>query len=137
MITAYQVRQLMPPTALVIAADATYARPTVEWLQGDFWDWFKGARWKLGLHRWHRRHDCDDFARAYCQACADAWALTPGAEEVAEAVAVGEFYYNNAGTPHAIVAAVTDMGLVFIEPQTSLALKLTDAEIKSCFYARF
>lgn len=135
MLTAQQIRAELPGTAMVLAADASYAQPRLDWLQGEFWDWFQNARWRLGLDKWDRRHDCDDFARAYAQSCADAWALTPGAQ--AEAVAVGEFWYHGTNGPHAINLALTDKGAAFIEPQTGQTVALTQKEISTCFFARF
>jgi hypothetical protein len=135
---AIDLRMLLPLGPQVIMADAAYACPTEAWLSGKFWDWFHGMRWNLGLNNWTRRNDCDNFARAYAQAAADAHALTELGNEV-EGLAVGEFYYFRAVDhgAHAIVVAVTENGLRFIEPQNGQFIKLSEEEINSCFFARF
>ena len=131
----WDIKTALPGMALVITADQTYAKPKLDWLLGDYAEWFKAYRWKLGLDKWQRRHDCDDFARAYAQGCSDAWALTE--EGKSEGLAVGEFFYHSVNGPHAIVCAFTPEGRVFIEPQTCKLLNLSDKEINSCWYARF
>lgn len=117
-------------------ADVSYAKPTLKWLQGPFWDWFQKTRWDLGLSKWTRKNDCDNFARAYAQAAQDCHSLT---SEDSDALAVGEFWYHREkGGAHAIVVAVTDQpGLTFIEPQNGQILKLTEQEFQSCFFVRF
>lgn len=137
MISAEQLRAAFPFQALVILADTEYAEPELAWLQSEFWDWFKARRWKLGLDRWTRRNDCDNFARSYAQDCADCWAVTPGPPDC-EGCAVGEFFYVSRNGPHAIVIACTaDRGRVYIEPQTGGTLTLTPQEEQSCFFVRF
>lgn len=134
--TAAEIRLAMPLLAPVYLCDSTYGVPTFRWLSGPFWDWFWEYRTSLGLRVWNRRNDCDNFARAYCQAASDAHALTNGNND--EGLAVGEFWYRREnGGAHAIVCAFTDLGRVFIEPQTGKQLTLSEPEIKSCFFARF
>jgi len=41
------------------------------------------------------------------------------------------------GEAHAIVVALTDVGLVYIEPQTGEVLTLTPQEKASCFRVSF
>ena len=120
----------------VLFADASYARPTLRWLQGQFWDAFRQDRWaKVGSYS--RKNDCDNWARAFAQLAQDSHAQTRSGSDD-EALAVGEFFYTKAsGEGHAINAAFTDVGLVFIEPQNGLTLKLTTSEILSCFFVRF
>lgn len=135
--TSFQLRQLLPLSAPVLFSDATYAKPTIRWLKGEFWDWFQKSRWDLGLSRWTRKNDCDNFARAYAQAAQDCHSLSVGNNS--DALAVGEFWYHQAkGGAHAIIIAVTDRpGLTFIEPQTGGELTLTEQEFQSCFFVRF
>lgn len=143
MMTADQLRTALfsagiPPWVQVICTDETYGEPTVGWLRDKFWPWFQQQRFDLGLLKWERKNDCDNFSRAYAQAAADCHALTNG--EDAEGLAVGEFLYiasSSVKGPHAIISAFTDEGLVYFEPQTGQRLALTPAEQLTAFSIRF
>lgn len=116
-------------------ADDTYARPTLAWLQGPFWESFREDRWaKVG--RYTRKNDCDNWARAYAQHAQDCHAVSNGNDD--DAVAVGEFFYTRStGASHAIAVAITEHGVTFLEPQNGTVLPLTPAEIATCTFARF
>jgi hypothetical protein len=134
-ISALELRQAVPLGFGGIFSDDSFAIPTKRWLLEDFWVWFYERRLELGLMKWTRNNDCDNFARAYAQYAADCHALT---SNQTEGLAVGEFYYRPAsGGGHAIVIALTDEGVIFIEPQTGKQLQLTQEEISSCFFVRF
>ena len=132
--TAYQVRMAFPGTAIIITPDTEYACPTVHWLKDTFYPWFQQQRFNLGLNKWDRRNDCDNFARAFAQAAADCHALSNGDDS--EGLAVGEFYYHQATGGHAINVAFTDIGKVFIEPQTGQIITLKPEEERTCFFVR-
>lgn len=119
----------------VFFADDAFARPTLHWLQGAFWDAFQRDRWeKVGTYT--RKNDCDNWARAYAQLAQDCHAATAGND--ADALAVGEFWYvRDAGGAHAIACAFVESGLVWIEPQTGRDLLLSAAEFQSCTFVRF
>lgn len=131
--TNYELQALLPRQAIL--ADSSYAQPTLAWLQGAFWQSFKADRWaKVGSYT--RKNDCDNWARAYAQHAEDCHAMSKGSD--AEGLAVGEFFYTkDSGDGHAIVIAVIDDQVVFIEPQNGLTLQLTEAEILSCAFVRF
>lgn len=115
-------------------ADDTFARPKLSWLLGAFYDAFREDRFnKVG--RYSRKNDCDNFARAFAQLAQDCHAISAGSD--AEALAIGEFFYQSRNGPHAIVVAFTDAGRKFIEPQTGRVLELTEGEAMSCTFARF
>lgn len=127
------------PRAYSLLVDADYACPTTSWFS-VFYDWWKKTRFDVGLTKWERINDCDNFARSFAQAAQDCYALTalPPGETRPEALAVGEFMYTQQnGGGHAIVIAFTEVGFVFIEPQTGQFLTLTEQEKDSCFYVRF
>ena len=144
--TNVDIRALFPVRTIVITSDSTYAKPTLAWLQGPFWTWYIGWRKELGLDRWTRKSDCDNFARTYSSAAQDCHALTITRQAAAtgdpvtlEGLAVGEIHYfaRDLGGWHAIVAAVTDQGLVFIEPQNNRRLMLTPDDLATCTFAYF
>ena len=137
-LTPLHIRVAFPLCQHVITPDASYAAPTLDWLTGPFWSYFRTSRAALGT--WTRRNDCDNFARAYAQAAQDAHALTAGND--ADALAAGEVFYFQAGDPargHAINCAFVgaDASLVFIEPQTGQPVTLSTNERNSVFFVRF
>ena len=136
--TALEIQSKFPEPYLArwVLADATYALPTMRWLQGPFWDSFQADRWAKGLKTWARKNDCDSFARAYAQHAQDAHAITTGSND--EGLAVGEIFYTRHDRQnHAIVCAFTEKGRVFIEPQNGQELAMTPAELGSIFFVRF
>jgi hypothetical protein len=138
MVTAEEIRSQFPSWVTVIMADATYGKPTVAWVREHFWPWFQRQRFNLGLLKWERTNDCDNFARAFAQYASDCHALTPGLQ--GEGLAVGEFYYigtTHVQGPHAIAVAITDEGKVYFEPQTGQRIALSPTEELSCFFVRF
>lgn len=136
--TAAEIRTHFPAWVPVLCADDTYAKPTVAWLRDKFWPWYVKQRFNLGLAKWERKNDCDNFSRAYAQNASDCHALTAG--ESSEGLAVGEFWYvgtSHVQGPHAINVAFTDEGKVYVEPQSGQRLALTPTEEQSAFYVRF
>lgn len=121
----------------VYAADATYALVSPKWVEKTFFPWWRSLRFAFGLTSWERKNDCDNFARAAAAAMHDCHALTEEGE--ADAPAAGEVWYiTKEGTGHAINVIITaDQGLLFFEPQSGAQKKLTEGEIKSCYYVRF
>ncbi len=136
--TADELRSQFPFYTPVIISDSTYAKPTTGWLRDKFWPWFQKQRFDLGLHRWTRKSDCDDWAAGYCYSAKICHALSVGDD--AEGLAVGEFFYigtSHVQGPHAIVVAFTESGKRYLEPQTGQLLALTPSEESSCFHVRF
>lgn len=135
------IAKLLPVGTPIRFSDATYARPTKRWLEEDFWKWFTSWRFEMGLSNWTRRNDCDNFARAYAQAAQDCHALSVArrGEGEAEGLAVGEFHYYSQRLHgwHAIVIAVVETGLIFVEPQNNRQLVLTESELRSCVFCYF
>ncbi len=134
--TNAELKSKLPLLAPAYFADASYAKPTLAWLQGPFWTWFIAQRQAYGLNTWTRKNDCDNFARAYAQAAQDCHSVSQDPTNQ-EGLAVGEFWYHGPNGPHAIIIAVTDKGIVYLEPQNNHQLILTPSEISSCFYVRF
>lgn len=136
--TAAELTAFLPPLSFPFCYDTGYAVPTTHWLFGAFLPQWKAERQARGLWPYTRRNDCDNFARACCVAAQDAWAQSAEAASDDEGLAVGEFCYTRRdGQRHAIVAAITEAGLIFIEPQTCERIALLDEEINSCFRAAF
>lgn len=123
-----------------------FAVPTVAWLQGPCYEYFRARYWSLDLDKWQFRWECRDFARAFAVCAHECHALTPGAPAEADALAVGEFWFTpdtsvlaNPAAPqgHAINACLTDQGLIYIEPQTGKLWPLTQNEFLRRYFVRF
>lgn len=120
-----------------IYADAHYTLPTREYVEHimlpAFEQWSKGN----GLWDWKTRHDCDDKADALKVFAQQCFRHSRDTTE-ADGFAVWRVYYlidADPGKGHAINAALTDEGVVFIEPQTARIVALTTEERGSIWYA--
>lgn len=118
--------------------DVSYAVPTSQaifWFGAQFEKLLKDC----GLQKWRRNWDCDNFATLFYAFAQAQWSLH-SADDSAEALAIGEFWYRRTdNTGHAINIAVVDDDehLIFFEPQSQEIVKLTDQEVLSSFYRRF
>ena len=118
--------------------DAVYSQVNSAWLK-TFYPTFREEIFRHGVVRWDDRFDCNHFA-GYFVALAQtefylgAWRSgTP-----AQSLAIAQFWYiTKTGQGHAIVAALTERGEVFIEPQTGEELHLTDDERAACLAVIF
>jgi hypothetical protein len=129
------IRSYFPHWVAPFCYDVSYAMPTKDWLLTKFYPWFKAQRWGGNWSTWQRKNDCDNFARAFCVFAQDAHAASAGSD--AEGLAVGEFCFHSTSGPHAIVCAIVETGIIYIEPQNGTELKLTKQEEQSCFRASF
>lgn len=121
---------------------SNYAVPTLAWLQGPFWEFFKKRYWSTNSDKWKFRWQCRDFARAYACAAQECWGESnPAGAENSDALAVGEIWFLpdpfNPANGHAVCPAITDMGRVFIEPQTGVLSPLTEQQIATRYFLRW
>ena len=137
----------------VFCGGSNYAAPTLAWLQGTFYDFFRARLWSDSLQAWVVKWECRDFARAYACYAQECNALTPATPGGADILTVGEVWFipdadrygvnagQLAGTPsgggHAINLALVETGWVFIDPQVNLLWQMTEAELKSIYFLRF
>lgn len=126
------------PNASIQISDIDYALPKASWLTSTFYDFYKGWRVDHNLNEWTNQNDCDNFASlfyAFSQIC---HAKSSRSEQ---GIAVGEFFYgvggDRVGKGHAINVAVTDKGIINIEPQTGATMPLNKAEKDSAWFIRF
>jgi hypothetical protein len=122
--------------AKLFISDGSYARPTTSYLTGQFYEFYQGWLKEHQLSEWRAKWDCDNFASTYyvfSQMCH----VKSGRKE--EGIAIGElFYYNESmKSGHAINMAVTEKGLMTIEPQNGQETKLSSSEKLSCWMIRF
>lgn len=122
------------PWTSVFFYDESYAKPTTDYLLNKFWPKYRDYLFSRGRHKWTKKRDCDNSARRYVVELQD---LHAESNDFAEALAVGEFCYISNRGPHAIVIAITDEGVIFIEPQDGQRLALTPYDISTCFRVSF
>lgn len=118
----------------IFATDKTYSIPHSEWLRTTFYDFFHAWLQKKELQKWKPNHDCDNFSflfRTFGQ-IAHAKSTDPN---FSEGVAIGVIFYKKEGRfGHAINVAITEKGVIWIEPQNGKFLDLTQEEIQSIYF---
>lgn len=123
------------PNAEIFISDADYAKPTAAWITGDFYNYYLNWLEENGLSKWKETFDCDSFSSlfyAFAQACHG----NAGRKE--QGIAVGEMFYKvDGGSGHAINIAITEKGIIFIEPQNGQRVMLSVSEMTSCWFVRF
>lgn len=119
----------MKDCANVFVADGKYALPQKKWL-ADF-----APKWRAlkNTKKWCDKYDCDDFSMAFKLACQEAhW---ESGQTDCDGLAVGILHYcPDTGGGHAINWAITDEGVVYIEPQTGEFICLSESELRTRFF---
>lgn len=129
--------QLNAEFGYVYAGDQTYAVVKSETLKG-FYDDFRQQIFDQGVVNWDDRFDCNHFAGYYVALAQTRYYLANfQSRSAANTLALGTYWYHSAKGGHAIVAAMTERGVVFIEPQTGKEVNLTDAEKQSAYLKVF
>lgn len=121
----------------VVLPDEGYAQVRSAWLPGYYQE-FREDLFRRDVVKWEGRFDCNKFATAYASGAQmrfyrdqfHSW-------NPAQALAIGEVWYLSPRGPHAINVALTDRGMLFIEPQTGQEITLSSVEKQSIYYARF
>lgn len=122
--------------------DETYARVRAAAIPA-LHDDFAATVHRQGLPaRWDRRFDCNRFAALWIGLAQARYAVEQWHSKAApQALALAEVWYRpegaTPGTGHAIVAAVTDAGPLFIEPQTGAIVHLSATERASIYFTRW
>jgi hypothetical protein len=101
---------------------------------------FRDVLNKQGLVKWDSRYDCNHFASLYIGLAQSSFTVAAWHSETnAQTLALAEVWYLPNGPPsgHAIVAAMTERGLVFIEPQTGQEIRLTLAQRQSAYLIKW
>jgi hypothetical protein len=115
--------------------DNNYNMPTKNWIKLEFSPFFMGILKNLNLP-YTSKFDCDDYSSLYRVLAQISHRKSSGD---AEGIAVAEIMYKPnwaKGLTHAINAAYTETGWIFIEPQGGQVIQLTEEEINSIYYVR-
>jgi hypothetical protein len=106
----------------------------------DYYQSFRKRLFDDGVVKWDERFDCNHFVSYYVALAQTQFYLKNwGATTPAQTLAMAEVWYRPGGGKkgHAIVAAQTDRGLLFIEPQTGRTVTLSPAERQSVFLVKW
>jgi hypothetical protein len=123
----------------VFVGDGPYAVIKAEALAG-YYENFRAQLFSEGVVKWDERFDCNHFASYYIAKAQTQYYLANfHSSTPAQTLALAEIWYRPGGgrQGHAIVAALTDQGLLFIEPQTGARLVLSPVERVSVFLAKW
>lgn len=105
-----------------------------------YYDDFREQLFKEGVTKWDERFDCNHFASYYVAKAQTQYYLANfHSSTPAQTLALAEVWYRPGGgvKGHAVVAALTDQGLTFIEPQTGGRFQLTPTERASVFLVKW
>lgn len=122
---------------------ASYAVPTLKWLQGPCYTAFRERYWLADLDKWQFRWECRDFASAFRLFTVECWARNKSVNtpDNDDGISVGEMWFfpdpDDVSKGHAICPVICDRGLQFIEPQTGLLYPCSDAQLVSRYFLRF
>jgi hypothetical protein len=138
LVTPWEIKFALPDT---FTSDASYEQVRSEWLVAN-WSRFRDELFAKEVTGWDQRFDCNKFAAAFVSFVQmEYYRQNWGTWNKGQAAAVGEFWYvpkgSKPGTGHAIVSAMTERGLVFLEPQTGRFLALTKEEQESVYFSRY
>jgi len=101
-----------------------------------FYNKYKGELSSKGISKWDESFDCNRYSLFY-HALAQIVYFQQSGGSRAPSIAIGELYYfSKRRTGHAINFAVTERGIVFVEPQTGKIVDLNRAEIDSITYIK-
>jgi hypothetical protein len=113
--------------------DTSYAEVNSAWLP-TYYEQFRQTLFDQGVTKWDSRFDCNHFATYYAAlAQTKFYAANFQSWTKAQSLAVGTFWYISRRGVHAIAFAVTERGLIFVEPQTGREVNLTQSERQSAF----
>lgn len=121
-----------------LMGDGPYAKVKLSALSTHYTK-FRKDLFDKGVIQWDKRFDCNHFATYYvATAQIDYYLANFHSNTPAQTLALAEVWYHPGGGPgHAIVAACTDAGLVFIEPQTGNLVQLTKDERMSIWLVKW
>lgn len=139
--TNVEFRAALADTVMfALLPDQGYSQVSSAFLK-SYYAAFRADLFSKGIAGWEGRFDCNKFATAYASgAQMQFYRETFHSRIPAQALAIGEVWYLPAwanGGAHAINVAVTERGVLFIEPQTGNEVILTNAERRSIYYCRF
>lgn len=133
---------IRPPAQLPsgFAGDTAYAVVRADALPA-LYENFSSVLSSQGLVKWDGRYDCNHFAALYVALSQTKFTVAAWHSETkAQTLALCEVWYLQGGQPgkgHAVVGAMTESGMIYIEPQNGQQVALTQSEINSVFLRKW
>lgn len=117
--------------------DAVYAEVNSEWLK-NFYQTYRAELSRMGVVKWSNRYDCRRFAGFFTELAQSQFfneAFHSGTP--AHTLALGPVWYLRADGKggHAIIAALTERGIIYLDPQNGQEVQLTKSERASIYFA--
>lgn len=131
-----QLYNLLPHS---VAGDELYATVSSDWIL-DFYLEFRKELFAKGVTKWDERFDCNHFAGYFVELAQTKFYLDNfQSRSAAQTLALGMYWYrqDSAPTSHAVVVAITEIGVRFFDPQTGKFIVLSPAERASAFLVVF
>jgi hypothetical protein len=119
-----------------------YETVDYDWLTTRYRDIFWSRMFAEDITKWDPRANCSIFTEEYVGGLQRAYYRDHfHSNSKATRLAIGEFWYlpnpNDPSTAHSVVIALTNKGVIYLEPQSRTGspqtLTLTDAQISSRF----
>ena len=127
----------------IVFGASEYGVPLLSWLTGQFYTDYRARIFDESNQDWLPKWPCREFARSFACFAQEAWAKTPGTPDGETSVLVGEYWFKpdaSRGMPvdegHAVCFALTDQGLVYIDPQNGTLWQMSDTERDSNYFRR-
>lgn len=118
------------PVLFLYVQDHRYHYPTEEWLDKHIGNFVKFRKKTLPKYK-RDVFDCEDYVREFI-------GYTQRLNKKEKPVAIGEFFYKtDGGYYHAINIIVTDLDVIFYDPQEKKRNGLSLTEINSCYIVKF
>ena len=116
-----------------ICGDSAYAQvnsASLKW----FYEIYREELFRQNVTKFDSRFDCNHFASYYVAlAQTKFYAANFHSWTKAQSLGVGIYWYFAPRGPHAVVFALTERGIVFIEPQTGKEIALSRVEHQTAF----
>ncbi len=135
---ATDLRERMP---WAILGNDSYAQINSHWLTW-YYDAFRTdlASGQFGIIQWDRKFTCTAFVSRFASSVQlEYFARTFYRAHSPDGIAIGEFWYRPIGSKlgHALVAAFTEKGLLYLDPQNGHFVVLTRQEIQTAYLRKF
>ena len=116
--------------------DVLYAEVNSEWL-AKFYRTYRAELSRMGVVKWSDRYDCRRFAGFFTELAQNQFFNQAFQSSIpAHTLALGPVWYQKAdGKGHAIVVALTERGVIYLDPQNGQELNLTATERASIYFA--
>jgi hypothetical protein len=103
---------------------------------------FRDVLGKQGLVKWDARFDCNHVAALYVALAQAKFTVAAWQSDTkAQTLALAEVWYvpatSDGKSGHAVVAALTERGLLFIEPQNGREIQLNAAERRTIYLCKW